>query len=90
MRATLLKASFSGISTRSKLLHRVSSVRIVVTFRMITTFTLAAGVLAVAAIVITVMTRLLVNRVHAVGDRPMRDLGPDSRQWLGGHRTESP
>ena len=56
---------------------------------MLTTFTLAAGIVAVLMAMATMLTRLFVGRrASAMRDRSMRDLGPVSQQWLNGHRTE--
>ena len=57
---------------------------------MITTLTLAAGLLAVVAAVATVLMRFLVHGRDARGADPsVRDLGTVSQRWLSGHRTET-
>jgi hypothetical protein len=59
---------------------------------MITTFTLAAGLVAVVAAVATLLLRFLVrargDRRRNAGKRSVRDLGTVSQRWLSGHRTE--
>jgi len=56
---------------------------------MITTFTLAAGLLALFAAVVAVLMRVLAHaRADRTGDRSVRDLGTVSQRWLSGHRTE--
>jgi hypothetical protein len=56
---------------------------------VLTTFTLAAGIVAVLTVMATMLKRLFIGRrASAVRDRSMRDLGPVSQQWLNGHRTE--
>jgi hypothetical protein len=59
---------------------------------MITTFTLAAGLVAVVAAIATVLLRFLVHgrgdRRGSGGKRSVRDLGTVSQRWLSGHRTE--
>jgi len=76
------------LPAHEKLLYRACALRIV-GLPMITTLTLAAGLLAVVAAVATVLTRVLGHgRGNRGGDPSVRDLGPVSQRWLSGHRTE--